>query len=300
MSRPRTVRHAALMGTIVTIEVVSADADEAIARAFNWFRHVERCCSRFDPESELRRLVRQPGVPVAATPVLFQAVQFALAVAEETGGAFDPTVGHTMEARGFDREYSTGRVTRSAIAALEDVCFRDVRVDAKAQTLTLERPLLLDLGAVAKGMAADAAARELTPFGDFAIDAGGDLYLGGRNAEGTPWTIGIPHPRVPGRLIETVQVSDRAVCTSGDYERQAPKPEDGHHILDPRTRRSASASASATVMAPTAMLADALATAAFVLGPDEGIRLLDRMGVEGVIYSPALERCATKDFGRAA
>jgi thiamine biosynthesis lipoprotein len=288
------------MGTVVTIEVVSAGADEAIARAFNWFRHIERSCSRFDPGSELRLLVRQAGVPVAASPVLFQAVQFALAVAHETGGAFDPTVGHTMEALGFDREYSTGRITRSAIDAPDDVSFRDVRLDPKAQTVTLERPLLLDLGAVAKGMAADAAARELAPFRDFAIDAGGDLYVSGRNAEGAAWTIGIPHPRVPGQLLEAIQAADCAVCTSGDYERRAPKPEDGHHILDPRTRRSTSASASATVIAPTAMLADALATAAFVLGPDEGIRLLDRIGVEGAIYSPALERRATKAFGRAA
>jgi thiamine biosynthesis lipoprotein len=90
------------------------------------------------------------------------------------------------------------------------------------------------------------------------------------------------------------------VCTSGDYERPAAKPEDGHHILDPRTRGSASASASVTVIAPTAMLADALATAAFVLGPDGGIELLDRMGVEGAIYTPALERRATRGFGRAA
>jgi thiamine biosynthesis lipoprotein len=288
------------MGTVVTIEVVSAEADDAITRAFNWFRHIERSCSRFDPDSELRRLAPQAGVPIAASPVLFEAVRFALAVAEETGGAFDPTVGHTMEAHGFDREYSTGRATRSATAAGDDVSFRDVRLDAKAQTITLGRPLLLDLGAVAKGMAADAAARELTPFRNFAIDAGGDLYVSGCNAEGTPWTIGIPHPRVPGRLLEAVHVSDCAVCTSGDYERPAAKPEDGHHILDPRTRGSASASASVTVIAPTAMLADALATAAFVLGPDGGIELLDRMGVEGAIYTPALERRATRGFGRAA
>ena len=288
------------MGTIVTIEVVSAGADEAVTRAFNWFRHVESCCSRFDPESELRRLIAKPGVRVAATPVLFQAVQFALAVAAETGGAFDPTVGHSMEAHGFDREYMTGRAMPTAVAARGEVSFRDVELDTKAQTITLKQPLVLDLGAVAKGLAADAAARELSTFRNFAVDAGGDLYLGGRNAEGEPWSIGIPHPRKYRELIETIQVSDRAVCTSGDYERRSPTDDASHHILDPRTRRSAGASCSATVVAPTAMLADALATAAFVLGPDEGIKLLDRMGVDGVVYSPDLDRRATKGFGRAA
>jgi FAD:protein FMN transferase len=300
VTRARTSRSAALMGTIVTIDVVAAGADDAITRAFNWFRHIEQCCSRFNPDSELRQLAHRVGVPVKVTPILYQAVQFALAVAEETGGLFDPTVGQLMEAYGFDREYTTGRSTRSATTAREHVCFRDVRLDPVAQTITLTQPMVLDLGAVAKGMAADAAARELSAFTNFAIDAGGDLYLAGHNGEDLPWTIGIPHPRRPGQLIETIGVTDRAVCTSGDYERRMPDGHDGHHILDPVTRRSATASSSATVVAPTAMLADALATAAFVLGPEAGVQLLERMDVEGVVYSPALERRATKGFGRAA
>ena len=76
--------------------------------------------------------------------------------------------------------------------------------------------MTLDLGAVAKGLAIDAAARELQPFGDFAIDAGGDLYLGGRNPDGAPWSVGIRHPRLDGRLIDSLRVSNKAVCTSGD------------------------------------------------------------------------------------
>jgi len=150
----------------------------------------------------------------------------------------------------------------------------------------LRRPLTLDLGAVVKGLAVDLAARELQPFRDFAIDAGGDLYLGGYNERGAPWRVGIRHPRNPGELIGTVDVSDRAVCTSGDYERTSP---DGrHHILDPRTGVPATSVASATVVASGAMLADALATAAFVLGPREGIALLDRLGLDGVIVTPEL------------
>jgi thiamine biosynthesis lipoprotein len=86
-------------------------------------------------------------------------------------------------------------------------------------------------------------------------------------------------------------VSGRAVCTSGDYERRASA---GHHLLDPRTGQPASGAASVTVVAATAMLADALATAAFVLGPDAGLRLLDRHGVGGVIVTPALERFSTR------
>jgi FAD:protein FMN transferase len=148
------------------------------------------------------------------------------------------------------------------------------------------RPLTLDLGAVAKGLAVDAAARELEPYTNFAIDAGGDLFLGGCNHEGEPWSVGIRHPRIPGELIDRLRVSNQAVCTSGDYER-------GEHILDPRANVAAGAVASATVVAPGAMLADALATAAFVLGPEEGIHLLERMGVEGLLVTADLQRFET-------
>jgi thiamine biosynthesis lipoprotein len=290
-------RFVAMMGTIVTIQV-TGNHEDAIDRAFGWFRHVESCCSRFDPASELRQLTTRVGAAVPASDLLYEAVQFAVAIAEETGGAFDPTVGHQMEVRGFDRDYRSGAVVRTPIDADEAVSFRDIDLDPDARTITLRRPLVLDLGAVVKGLAIDLASRELQPFEDFAIDAGGDLYLGGRNPEGQPWSVGIRHPR--GRdddeLLDTVRVSNAAVCTSGDYERKIAGVDGGHHILDPRTHGPAAAVASATVIAPTAMLADAIATAAFVLGPIDGLRLIERHGLDGLIVTPALDRFATAGF----
>lgn len=287
------------MGTLVSIEVLSADAEPSIQRAVDWFQRLEACCTRFNPASELRQLTVRVGEPVEVSPILFEAVQFALAVAEETGGAFDPTVGHDMETRGFNREYSTGRVSRTEIEAAGSVSYRHVRLDPDRRTITLLRPLLLNLGAVAKGLAVDTAARELQPFGDFAIDAGGDLYLGGCNAAGEAWSVGIRHPRLYDQMIETIHVSNAAVCTSGDYERRESGFEGGPHILDPRSGQPAAGAASVTVIAPSAMLADALATAAFVLGPKEGVTLLERAGVEGMMLSSSMERFATRGFPRA-
>jgi thiamine biosynthesis lipoprotein len=291
------------MGTLVTIHVVrpDAEADKAIDRAFGWFYEIEARCTRFISDSELMQLTAQAGVPVPASPILYQAVQFALMVAEESGGAFDPTVGHQMEARGFNREHRTGEIVRNAIATDDDfdndVSYRDVVLDPGRKMITLLRPLTLDLGAVAKGLAVDTAARELAPFRNFAIDAGGDLYLGGSNPQGAPWSVGIRHPRPvheqDQELIDTLQVSNQAVCTSGDYERRA-------HILDPRTKTASETVASATVVASGAMLADALATAAFVLGPEEGIKLLTRLGVEGLLVTPDLKRYETRGLCRAA
>jgi thiamine biosynthesis lipoprotein len=297
-------RTVALMGTLVTIQVVGHESDrartiereEGIERAFGWFRRVEECCTRFDPQSEVMRLTSRIGVPVPVSDMLFEAVRFALAVAEESGGAFDPTVGHHMEMRGFSREYRTGRIVRTDLEPGGAVSYRDVHLDPDLKTIALGRPLILDLGAVAKGLAIDMAARELLPFENYAIDAGGDLYLGGYGPNGGPWSIGIRHPRFDNQLIDSLGVSDVAVCTSGDYERRSPG-EDGHHIVDPRTGSSANAVASVTVVGPTAMLADALATAAFVAGPADGIRLFERHGVEGLIVLPTLEQHATQGWG---
>jgi thiamine biosynthesis lipoprotein len=302
-------RTETIMGTFVTIEVVGDSPnpsdraltagpirDDAIARAFGWFHRIEGCCTRFDPESELMQLTTQIGSWVTVSDMLYQPLAFALAVAEETDGAFDPTVGHRMAARGFCREHRTGRIVRSSPEPGGTVSYRDVYVDPARQAVLLDRPLVLDLGAVAKGLAIDMAARELAPFADFAIDAGGDLFLAGNNTEGRPWTIGIRHPRLDRTLIDTVTVSGAAVCTSGDYERRGA--DGSSHLLDPRTDSAVTALASVTALGPTAMLTDALSTAAFVLGPVAGAQLLECHGLEGLFVTPALERSVTRGMQR--
>jgi len=285
----------ALMGTVVSIRTPEqgaspshAQRDELVRSALGWFHRIEACCSRFDPGSEVRRLSGHVGRPVPVSPILYQVVEFSLAVARESGGAFDPTVGLAMERRGFDREYRSGRAARSHPSA--PATWRDVLLDPGARTVTLARPLLLDLGAVAKGLAVDLAARELAPLRNFTIDAGGDLWLGGCDGEGQPWSVGIRHPGEAGAFIETIRVSGAAVCTSGDYERPG-------HVLDARSGRAADALASLTVVAPSAMVADALATAAFVLGPAAGLELLDRQPVDGLLVTPSLERITTRRPG---
>ena len=301
MSSGPCCRSVPLMGTIVTIEVPYAGDDpseielrrQAVARGFDWFAYAETHCTRFDSRSELMELSKQVGRPVPVSDLLFQAVQFALTLAASTDGAFDPAIGHEMEDRGFNREYRTGKVVRSSVDSSARATFRDVELDADLKTITLLRPLVLDLGAVAKGMAIDLAAQELRQFENFSIDAGGDLYLAGLNTEGEPWRIGIRHPRLDGEIIDVLGVSDRAVCTSGDYERRHPNESSEHHIVDPGTGTSPSETASVTVVGPNAMLADAVATAVFVLGPTQGIALLNDLGLDGLIISPGLDRYET-------
>ena len=291
------IRTEPVMGTLVTIDVVGECSPSCLDRAFGWFYEIERRCTRFDAASELMQLCSRAGEAVSVSPVLFEAIRFARLVADESGGAFDPAVGHHMVARGFNREHRTGTAVDLVNAPESVASFRDIQVDINQKTITLLRPLILDLGAVVKGLAIDMAARELASLKNFAIDAGGDLYFGGQNSHGEPWHVGICHPRTNG-VTASFRVSDQAVCTSGDYERRGPN--DEGHILDPRANETASAVASATVVAPTAMLADALATAAFVLGPLEGIRFLTRLGVQGLILTPTLERHQTEGFPHVA
>jgi len=297
------VQSMSAMNTVITIHVVGSGATATqraeraarVARAMDWFTQVERTCSRFDATSELRQLSMHVGVPVTVSPMLFHALHFALAVARETDGAFDPTIGRQMESLGFNRSH---RDDSRVVSPFDNapVSFRDVTLDAEQQTVCLARPVAVDLGAVAKGLAIDLAARELEAFAHVAIDAGGDQYFCGHNAYDEPWSVGIRHPREHDRTITTLRVTDRAVCTSGDYERVVlPHTTNGavnHHLRDARTGETAAALASVTVLAPTAMVADALATAAFALGPDDGRALLAHHGVDALLITPALD-CLT-------
>src|SRR5206468_3750309 len=113
---------------------------EALSDALGWFAAVEATCSRFDETSELRQLCARVGEPVVASEMLFDAIRFAITLAEETNGAFDPTIGGRLAARGFDRNYRTGERTavRTDAAA---VTYRDIELGLGARTVKLHAPL---------------------------------------------------------------------------------------------------------------------------------------------------------------
>ena len=309
------VHRSALMGTVVSITVVgdrhsagglprrtregiARERQHAVERAIAWFEHVERICTRFDPRSELSQLTARAGATLPVSAVLFQALRFAMALAEETRGAFDPTVGTLMESRGFNVNYRTGKSLPEISGEPSRVWYRDVELDEERQTVRVLRELTLDLGAVAKGLAVDLAARELRDYPNVCVEAGGDGFVRGNNGRDGHWTVGIRHPRKSPELLETLRLSEGAVCTSGDYERPVTEGIAEHHIVDPRTGRSPKDVASVTVIAPTAMLADGLGTAAFVLGARDGLALLQAHGAEGLIVTPEMERFATSGFAR--
>ncbi len=290
----------AVMDTVVSIDIAGHASPtverEAIDRAFGWFSAVESACSRFDSSSELMRLCATVATPVRVSPILFEAVRFAVAVARLSGGAFDPTIGGLMEARGFNRNYRTWLRVASQLPALPRPNYREIQVDESERTITLHRPLVIDLGAVAKGLAIDLAASELADTGNYAIDAGGDIYVSGHGQDGSPWRVGVRHPTQPDALWCIIQPQNAAVCTSGGYARQIDALE--HHLLDPHTGQSPRDLVSTTVVAPSAMLADALSTAAFILGRERGLRLLTQQGVDGLTLDRNMNPAMTSGFCR--
>jgi len=274
------------MDTMVNVTIVSdvprSEIEPAVQRALAWFEAVERICTRFDPTSEVMQLLQRVGRRVHVSTLLFEVVAFAMDLAEQTDGAFDPTIGARLEGLGFATNYRTGDRVRSGIDP-HGLSYRDVRLDRHARTVRLRRPLVLDLNAVAKGLAIDLAAAELRDFADLCVEAGGDLFVRGHNAAGEAWHVGIQHPRADGLLARTLHVTDTAVCTSGDYERRSASV---GHILDARTQQPVTDLASVTVVAPTAMAADGLSTAAMVLGRPGAHAFLEAQGVGALLIAP--------------
>ncbi|RYL97970.1 FAD:protein FMN transferase [Sporolactobacillus sp. THM7-7] len=290
------------MDTTIMMTVVSDAAertiDRSVRRAARCFYQIEQVCSRFDTDSELMRASRRTGVPVRVSPILYHAMKFAVEAAAETGGALDPTIGRKMELRGFRRNYLSGKPVCSAFAENAGVTFRDLVLNDEKMEMTLKKPMVLDLNAVAKGLAVDQAAKILRNAGflHFMINAGGDIYAAGQNERHESWTIGIRDPLDPEKLAGTVRLSDAAICTSGHYERPSPVMPGESHLLDPRSGRSPGMIVSCSVIAPFAMLADAFSTAALVMGPETGIEKLEYMCLDGLMIGCTSRRLFTKNF----
>lgn len=280
-----------LMGTVVEITVGHPDRDlvrEAAREAFDEIERVDALLSSHNPRSEIARLNASGAAEaVAVSEEVFALLERAEGIRAASAGAFDVTVGPLVELWAFDQG---GRVPGEdeIASALAAVGGTRLELDAKAGTVRfLAEGMRIDLGAIGKGYAVDRAAAILEAAGieSAIIDAGGDIRLLGSRPGKDFWRIAIRHPREPSRFLLGLDLAGTAVVTSGDYERFFMVGETRyHHILDPRTGYPARGCSSVTVVAPDTAGADAYATAAFALGPAEGLRYLRSLpGVEGII-----------------
>ena len=271
------------MGTHYHITVVDADIDSAALQTLvdQQLLASNQTFSTYIDDSELSQLNRAPaGEKIAVSEDLLNVLVAAQQVAELSNGAFDSTIGPVVDLWGFgptpmvDQPPSEQALTD----ALNQVGYQHLILQLPSSTVLKQQPLQIDLSAIAKGYAVDQLAELLSNQGiqNFLVDIGGELRLTGHNPRGTPWRIAIEDPQ--GGVERALSVTNRAMATSGDYRNYFEHDGERYsHTIDPRTGKPIDHSlASVTVIADTALWADAMATAINVLGVDAGLQLAEQ------------------------
>lgn len=258
-------------------------AREALLQVPSWFEAWEQCMSRFRPDSELNRLNERSGSPVRVSPELCEVIAASLEAARETEGLVDPTLRDAMLAIGYDRSFENlGNELPAGVEADTPSPvggWWDIRCDLDLGLVVLPPGVHIDLGGVGKGWAADRAAQRLSHHGPALVDAGGDIAVSGPPSRGRAWPVAITDPRRTGtRSLAMLALKRGGVATSGrDFRRWKRDGVEMHHILDPQTRRPAATDVlTATVIAPSALEAEAAAKAVLIQGARAGLAWLDR------------------------
>ena len=272
-----------LMGTIWSITIAGGEASAARAageRALDEMERLEALLSEWQPSSEISRVNQAAGVaPVQVGPELLTCVQASLQIARWSRGAFDISWAGLRGLWDFGPDSQHVPPSPERVKALLPLWnYRNIVVDAKKSTVFLKKKgMEIGLGGVAKGYALDRAGELLQAagFSNYLMYAGGQVLTHGRKGD-RPWRVGIQHPREP-RHFAFVEIEDGSLATSGDYEHAyTHEGRHYHHIIDPKTGFPSTKTASVTLIAPTALWADAVDTAIFILGPEQGLRALEK------------------------
>jgi thiamine biosynthesis lipoprotein len=286
------------MGTTYHIKIIAPASDDmdAVHRKIDRrLEQINQSMSTFRKESEISRFNRttHTGKPFAVSPDFLKVMQVAGTIYDETGGAWDGTVLPLIELWGFGRSAPIDKMpSQAAIGkAMEDVGFRNIEVSADG-FLKKRRPhVTVDLASIAKGYGVDSVAAVVRESGyrNYLVEIGGEVYAAGHKPDDQPWRVGINRPQkgvAATAVYEALNLEDRAMATSGDYRNYEEIGGRAYsHIIDPRSGYPIhNGVVSTSVIAPNCTLADGLATALMVMGPEAGIRLLNRLEkVEGLI-----------------
>ena len=285
------------MGSSLEIEVYGPDqavCDRAVEEARAEIERLERIMTDWKPDSPLMDVNRAAGLKaVDVPPELFFIIERSVRVSELMDGAFDISFAGAGKLWNWRAKEPVVPAAEDVRASLANVGWRGIVLDAAKKTVFLSKPgMRIGLGAIGPGYAGDLAMAKIRALGirDACVNLSGDVLLAGRK-DGAPWNVAVTHPRNKGESLLVLPVSNAAVSTSGDYERFFEK--DGKrycHIIDPRTGYPADGCRSVTIVAPNLAFADALATGVFVLGPEKGMALVEKLeGVHAAIVDAAGE-----------
>lgn len=280
-----------VMDTTVTVTVIGSNetqAQKSIDKAFERIEYTDSLMDTYDNNSELSQLNRQ-GYIIDANPDLVYVINTSKYYSETSQGAFDISILPVLDL--WKSKFSPGG---TYTAPTEDELNETLRlvnysaIQIENSDITLEDNMTLTLGGIAKGYAVDMAVESLIEDGVEAgfVNAGGDGRYIGHKKDGTPWKVGLQNPDKNEEAVVVMDMEDMAVATSGNYERYFSEAAKVSHISDPRTGYPSQGLISATVIAGTAMDADAFATAVFVLGEEDGMEMIENLdGVECLIIT---------------
>ncbi len=260
--------------SITALHAEAAIAQRAAAAAFAELERVESVMSIYRPTSELSWLNRT-GSLAQPNPLFVHVLRHAQETSRATDGAFDVTVQPLWHLYASAAKAGRTPEAHEIEAALSLVGWRDLEVND--DLIRLKRPgMAITLNGIAQGFAADRVMEILREHGiEHALVDAGELSALGHKEAREPWTIGIQHPREPDAFVSLAQLDNRCLATSGDYATSFTDDKRDNHVFDPRTGHSPTEFSSVSIAAPTAMQADALSTAVFVLGVEHGLDLIE-------------------------
>jgi thiamine biosynthesis lipoprotein len=269
--------HAMGCQMLAVVESDSRAAGRTLAQVPHWFEEWEQHLSRFRATSELSELNRRAGQAMQVSSILWEVTQLAIKAATWSDGLVSPTILNALEAAGYDRSFemigSIGSSQTRSADARPDGLWRAIERKSSTRSIQLPVDVHIDLGGVAKGWAAERAAKKLSAHGAALVDASGDIALNGARSDGQAWPIGVTDPFQPDQQLDLIMIEQGGVATSGrDYRKWQKDGKWQHHIIDPRTGLPADTDVlSATVIAPTTVQAEVAAKAALILGSDQGL-----------------------------
>jgi len=288
--KPELSRTEFALGTVCSVTLYDKGNPAIYRDIFSRLREIENYMSVNLPDTDVARINAAAGVaPVQVHDDVFKVIQKALYFAEISGGAFDPTVGPLVSLWGIGSENPRVPSQAEIDAALSLINWRDVELDKEQRSVFLRRPgMALDLGAIAKGYAADEAAVIIRKAGlkQAIIDLGGNILVYGEKKDKSPWRVSVQDPLEDrGRSLGVITGPEATMVTSGVYERFFEA--DGqqyHHIFSPFNGYPADTGLlSVTIISKNSIDADALSTAVFVLGYEKGRALIEPLeGTEAV------------------
>jgi thiamine biosynthesis lipoprotein len=274
-----------LMGSRFDISVVATDVVKAnayIDTAADEITRIEKIISSWDPASQTSEINRNAGIkPIRVSAELFQLIERSIAISRLTDGAFDITYASMDKIWKFDGSMKNFPSEQEVAKSVARVGYEKIILDPENYSVFLpEEGMKIGFGAIGKGYAADKAKDLLIHNGVIAgiINASGDMNTWGKQPSGEDWKVAITNPLNKDQAFALVPITHGAVVTSGNYEKFVVFDAIRYsHIIDPRTGYPTHGIVSATVFAPSAELADALATSVFVMGYDVGIQRINQL-----------------------